>query len=90
VLALIVWWRNREAGVRSGRRTWFAPLATAVTSVIAVLALMIGGAGVYGIYRIGDSGSKAAWTGGFSQSASNAGRAVPGTTDRRVRHPDLR
>ncbi|MEV6845690.1 DUF2231 domain-containing protein [Actinoplanes sp. NPDC051411] len=66
VLALIVWWREREAQPGSGRRTWLAPLSTAVTGVVAVLALIAGAAGVYGIYRIGDSGSKAAWTGSFS------------------------
>lgn len=66
VLALIVWWREREARSDSGRRTWLAPLSGAVTGVVAVLALVVGAAGVYGIYRIGDSGSKAAWTGGFS------------------------
>jgi hypothetical protein len=66
VLALVVWWRDREARSDSGRRTWLAPLSTAVTGVVAVLALVAGAAGVYGIYRIGDSGSKAAWTGSFS------------------------
>ena len=72
VLALIVWWRDREARDTSGRRSWLAPLSTAVTGAVAVLALVIGSVGVYGIYRIGDSGSKAAWTGGFSQNASDA------------------
>ena len=66
VLALVVWWRDREARGTSSRRAWLAPLSAAVTGVVAVLALAAGTAGVYGIYRIGDSGSKAAWTGNFS------------------------
>jgi hypothetical protein len=71
VLALIVWWRDREARATSGRRAWLAPLSTPVTGVIAVLALVLGAAGVYGIYRIGDSGSKAAWTGSSSTTETS-------------------
>jgi hypothetical protein len=64
VLAVVVWWRAREQGVAAaGGRTYLAPLSTVVTSVVTVLALVTAGAGVYGIYRIGDSGSKAAWSG---------------------------
>jgi hypothetical protein len=73
VLALIVWWRDREFRAESGRRTWLAPLSTAVTGVVAVLALAAGAAGVFGIYRIGDSGSKAAWTGSFSATETSHG-----------------
>jgi len=73
VLALIVWWRDRESRAQSGRRTWLAPVSTVVTSVVAVLALIVGAAGVYGVYRIGDSGSKAAWTGGFSATEKGHG-----------------
>ncbi|GAA3455138.1 DUF2231 domain-containing protein [Dactylosporangium matsuzakiense] len=68
-LALVVWWRGREAGGSAGRRTFLAPLSSAVTAVVAVLALAAAVAGVYGIYRIGDSGAKAAWTGNFSTTA---------------------
>jgi len=80
VLALVVWWRHREAAsapagagtaVVTGRRAYLAPLSTAVTGVIAVLAIAVAGAGVYGMYRIGDSGSKAAWTGNFGPTATN-------------------
>lgn len=67
-LALVVWWRNREAHGPAERRTFLAPLSTAVTGVVMALAIVVAGAGVYGIYRIGDSGSKAAWTGNFSTS----------------------
>ena len=86
VLALVVWWRHREAtaapsggGAVSGsgatvtptrRGTYLAPWSTAVTGVIAVLAIVVAGAGVYGMYRIGDSGSKAAWTGNFGATAT--------------------
>jgi hypothetical protein len=72
VVALVVWWRGREAGAESGRRTYLAPLSTAVTRVVAVLALIAAVAGVYGMYRIGDSGAKAAWTGNFSQQDTGA------------------
>ena len=84
-LALVVWWRHREAaaaptgrGTAPGgtatltrRRTYLAPLSTAVTGVIAVLAIAVAGAGIYGMYRIGDSGSKATWTGNFAATATN-------------------
>ncbi|WP_426513800.1 DUF2231 domain-containing protein [Dactylosporangium sp. McL0621] len=66
VLALVVWWRDREARVTSGRRTYLAPLSVAVTGVVVVLALVVAAAGVYGMYRIGDSGARAAWTSGHS------------------------
>jgi hypothetical protein len=69
-LALVVWWRQRETRAGSGRRTFLAPLSTAVTTVVTVLALLVSAAGVYGIYRIGDSGAKAAWSSGVSQNQS--------------------
>jgi hypothetical protein len=69
-LALVVWWRDREARATSGRRTFLAPLSTAVTGVVTVLSLVVGAAGVYGIYRIGDSGAKAAWSSGVGQNQS--------------------
>ncbi|WP_436535763.1 DUF2231 domain-containing protein [Actinoplanes sp. HUAS TT8] len=83
VLALLVWWRHREAtavtgaGETPGRRTYLAPLSTAVTAVVAVAAVVAGAAGVYGMYRIGDSGAKAAWTDGFSSTATNPGGEGP-------------
>jgi hypothetical protein len=80
VLALIVWWRNRETrtiapdhdapwssgGTTTLTRTYLAPRSALVTRVVAAVAVVVAAAGVYGIYRIGDSGSKAAWTGNFS------------------------
>jgi hypothetical protein len=65
VLALLVWWRQRESA-SPRRRTFLAPASPRVTAVVAVLAVVVAFAGVYGTYRIGDSGSKAAWTGSFA------------------------
>ncbi|MFC7277690.1 DUF2231 domain-containing protein [Paractinoplanes rhizophilus] len=77
-LALIIWWRNREAYATGRRRTYLAPLSTMVTGVVAALALIAGAAGVYGMYRIGDSGAKAAWTGSFSQNQTDRGPGAQG------------
>ncbi|SNY59436.1 DUF2231 domain-containing protein [Paractinoplanes atraurantiacus] len=65
-LALIVWWRRRE---ESSRRTYLAPASPAVTYAVAALSVAVAVAGVYGTYRIGDSGSKAAWTGTASATS---------------------
>ncbi|RSM47276.1 hypothetical protein DMA12_08540 [Amycolatopsis balhimycina DSM 5908] len=72
VLALLVWWRQRETGTKS-RRTFLGPASKAVTVVLAVLSLAAAGAAVFDIYRIGDSGAQAGWEGQFS-SAPAAGR----------------
>jgi hypothetical protein len=70
LLVLTALWpaARRRPPVRSVRRPYPAPLSGPVTRVVAVLALVIAGAAVYDIYRIGDSGSKAAWTGNFSSA----------------------
>ena len=77
ILALVIWWRQREAptGVSGAtqRRTYLAPLSTTVTTVITVLAVVFAGAAVYDTYRIGDSGSKAAWTDNFSSTPTPDG-----------------
>jgi hypothetical protein len=88
VLALVIWWRGREAvteadpvgGEGTGttstltrRRTYLAPLSMTVTRIVAALAIVVAAAGVYGTYRIGDSGSKAAWTGNFSSAPAEPG-----------------
>jgi len=54
-------------------RPLLAPTSTTVTRVVAALAVIVAALGVYGIYRIGDSGSKAAWTGRFSTTATVGG-----------------
>jgi heme/copper-type cytochrome/quinol oxidase subunit 2 len=68
LLALVVWWRQREAAgpEAPARRTYLAPLSMTVTRVVAVLAIVAAAVDVYGMYLIGDSGAKAAWTGNFS------------------------
>jgi hypothetical protein len=72
VLALVIWWRQREetaaSRVATGRRTYLAPLSLTVTRVIVALAVVFAGSAVYDTYRIGDSGAKAAWTDSFSSS----------------------
>ncbi|WIM92860.1 hypothetical protein ACTOB_004818 [Actinoplanes oblitus] len=80
VLALLVWWRHREIIAATGpggapeRRTYLAPLSPAVTGMVAAAAIAVATTGVYGIYRIGDSGARAAWTGGVSTT----GTGLPG------------
>lgn len=76
VLAVVVWWRNREAtaatgdGTATGQRTYLAPASSAVTRVIAAVAMVAALFAVYDIYRIGDSGAKASWNGEFSTTAN--------------------
>jgi hypothetical protein len=81
-LAVVIWWRGREAGtggtaIRARRRTYLAPLSMTVTRVVAALTIVVAGAAVYGIYRIGDSGAKAAWTGSFSATPVDRGPGGP-------------
>ncbi len=82
VLALVVWWREREArSVGSGRhtvltgpgsttrvarRTFLAPTSTVVGVLIAVLAIALAVATLYLAYLIGDSGAQASWQGRFA------------------------
>ncbi|MEV7627716.1 hypothetical protein [Actinoplanes sp. NPDC089786] len=71
VMALVTWWRHREAlrvsGVPSGaKRTFLAPRNTGVTVVVGVVASLIAGAALYDVYLIGDSGARASWTGDYS------------------------
>ena len=63
VLALIVWWRQRESTGRSPvKRTFLAPASSAVTAALTVVAVLVAGAAVYDVVRIGDSGAKASWS----------------------------
>lgn len=79
LLALGIWWRQREAAGGSGRRRSFlAPMSVTVTRVVAVLAIVAAGAAVYDTYRIGDSGAKASWTGNFSTTPTPG---APGQRD---------
>jgi hypothetical protein len=63
VMTLVVWWRGREIGHPTGRRTFLAPASTVVTAAIAVLSIAAGCIALYDVYRIGDSGAKASWDG---------------------------
>jgi len=63
VLAVLLWWRQREAAGRTpARRTYLAPTSSALTTVVTVLAVLVSAAAVYDVVRIGDSGAKASWT----------------------------
>ena len=67
VLAVIVWWRQREGNATaSTRRTYLAPASGAVTAVVTVLALVVSGVAIYDVVRIGDSGAQASWSGRIS------------------------
>ena len=64
VLALIVWWRQREGhGATPAKRAYLAPASSAVTAVVTVAAVVVSAAAVYDVVRIGDSGAKASWSG---------------------------
>ncbi|GAA2673452.1 DUF2231 domain-containing protein [Actinoplanes palleronii] len=79
VLALVIWWRQREATAAAdgpdttGRRAYLAPRSAMITRVVVVLAVLIAGSAVYDTYRIGDSGAKASWTGNFSSTPTSGG-----------------
>lgn len=67
VLAVGLWWWNRRAQATAPGGGAGAPvLATPLRVAVAVLCAVVAAGAVVQIYRIGDSGAKAAWTGGFS------------------------
>ena len=68
-VAVVVWALHRFGGRfrgsdvdGSGKPRWFTPLVV----VLVVAGVAVAGGSVYQVYRIGDSGAKATWTGGFS------------------------
>ncbi|MFJ9566304.1 DUF2231 domain-containing protein [Streptomyces fuscichromogenes] len=73
-LAALIWWTGRSA---TKTDTAPAPADGAVRSAAPmrvaamVLSLVVAAGAVVDVYRIGDSGAKAAWHDGFSQTASN-------------------
>jgi hypothetical protein len=85
ILAVIIWWRQREtnastsalpigsADVATRQRTYLAPLSATITRAIVALAVVVAGWAVYDTYRIGDSGSKAAWSDNFSSAPAPSG-----------------
>lgn len=64
LLALLVWWRQREDTGRSlvKTRNFLAPSSGALTATLTVVAVLVAGAAVYDVVRIGDSGAKASWS----------------------------
>jgi hypothetical protein len=73
VLALVIWWRHREAGQAASRRSFLAPANQIVTWVIIVIAVLAAGSAAYDTFRIGDSGAKAVWTGVVSSAPQPGG-----------------
>ncbi|WP_324786853.1 DUF2231 domain-containing protein [Streptomyces sp. H51] len=69
VLAAVVWWTTRRTPAEGS-----APRSATIVRVAAlVLSVVVAAGAVVDVYRIGDSGAKAAWTGGFSKSATDSG-----------------
>ncbi|MEW2249320.1 DUF2231 domain-containing protein [Streptomyces sp. NPDC014776] len=69
VLAVAVWWVTRRATARAAA-AGAGGVAAPVRIAAAALALVVSAGAVVDVYRIGDSGAKAAWHDGFSQTAS--------------------
>jgi hypothetical protein len=69
VLALVVWWRQRESSGRTPtKRAYLAPASNVVTTVVTVIAVVVSAVAVYDVVRIGDSGAKASWSGWATES----------------------
>jgi hypothetical protein len=69
VVALVVWWRQREGnGATPAKRAYLAPASSVVTVVVTVAAVLVAGVAVYDVVRIGDSGAKASWSGWATES----------------------
>ncbi|MGW5418653.1 DUF2231 domain-containing protein [Streptomyces sp. NPDC003943] len=80
-LAVVVWWTARRGAVSaspspsapvsaSGASTGARWSAAPVRIVAVVLSLVVAVGAAVDVYRIGDSGAKAAWHDGFSQTAT--------------------
>jgi hypothetical protein len=82
LLALVIWWRHREAtngeAGTGRRRTYLAPRSTTTTRIVMVLAVLVAGFALADTYRIGESGSKAAWTDRFGSATAPGGSGRPG------------
>ncbi|HEY4569208.1 MAG TPA: DUF2231 domain-containing protein [Kribbella sp.] len=62
VLAIVLWWRQRESTGRTpAKRTFLAPASSALTTTLTVIAVLVAAGAIYDIVRIGDSGAKASW-----------------------------
>ncbi|WP_406432504.1 hypothetical protein OHB00_07410 [Streptomyces sp. NBC_00631] len=74
VLAALVWWATRATAEPRPDATGTAVWSGVPVRVAAVvLSLVVAAGAVVDVYRIGDSGAKAAWHDGFSQTASHTG-----------------
>lgn len=73
LLALVIWWRQREADGTGRQRTYLAAGSATITRVLMALTVLVASFAVYDTYRIGDSGAKASWTGNFSSTPSQEG-----------------
>jgi hypothetical protein len=70
VLAAAVWWTARRTSPeRTGTRS-----ASVIRVAAAVLSVVVAAGAVVDVYRIGDSGAKAAWTGGYSTAETTPGK----------------
>ncbi len=73
VAALLAWGVPTMMARRSGGPPpW-------VGVVVAIIAVVVAGAAVFQVYRVGDSGSKAVWTGNFCQVPVDAQGLCPAT-----------
>ncbi|MCX5063948.1 hypothetical protein OG895_40470 [Streptomyces sp. NBC_00201] len=72
VLTVVVWWAaRRTAASASGTSPRTRLSATPMRIAAVVLSLVVSAGAVVDVYRIGDSGAKAAWQGGYSKTASS-------------------
>ncbi|WP_255950586.1 DUF2231 domain-containing protein [Streptomyces odontomachi] len=72
VLAVAVWWTAGRSARTAGEPTgagWAGTMPVRVAAIVLSLVVAVGS--VVDIYRIGDSGAKAAWQGGFSKTAEH-------------------
>jgi len=71
VLSTAIWWATRRAATHqdgSGTAWWHS---TPIRLAAVILSVAVSAGAVVDVYRIGDSGAKAAWQGGFSKTAQS-------------------
>ncbi len=74
VAALLAWGVPALLARRSGQ-----PPAPWIGVVVAIVAVVLSGAAVFQVYRVGESGSKAVWTGSFCAEPIAADGSCPAT-----------
>ncbi|MFB7242037.1 hypothetical protein CW362_07080 [Streptomyces populi] len=72
VLAVVLWWKVGRTAASGAADATPRP-ATPVRAAAVVLSLVVAAGAVVDVYRIGDSGAKAAWHDGYSETASHGG-----------------